>query len=199
VLFSTRRTRLALGATLLVSVAVLATCAWIFRTRVFFPDSSLDRLTTVAPSLIPGAGNGLFAAVDLEPDDMFAEMGGQLVVERFTKDRGYIFRVPDCGKADLWPYDAIDGTVYGGHGSKVNFAPSRINGVETHLQNARGVFVCERPYWVFKANQHIAKGTEIYASYGKEYTYDFMEYESVRKYFCDVTKIDCTQGFQFDP
>jgi hypothetical protein len=199
VLFSTRRSRIGLGVALLVSVGMLAACAWVFRSRVFLPDASLDRLTTVAPSLIPGAGNGLFAAVDLEPGDMFAEMGGQLVVERFTKERGYLFRVPECGRADVWPYDSIDGTVFGGHGSKVNFAPSRINGVETHFQNARGVYVCERPYWVFKATEHIAKGSEILASYGKDYTYDFMEYESVRKHFCDVAKVDCSQGFQFDP
>ncbi len=198
-MFKTRPMRLALGVTLALALGIPAGLAWLFRTRIFLGDTALDHLTFAAPSHIPGAGDGLFAAEDLKRGQIFAEMGGLLVLQRQVKHRGYLFAVPACGASDLWPYDALDGTVYGGHASKTNFAPRRINGVETTFQNAQGLFACHRPYVVFQATRDIPKGSEIFISYGVEYDYDFMQFDAVKTYFCETAHVDCSAKFDWEP
>jgi hypothetical protein len=198
-MFSTRRMRVVLGVTLALALAAPASLGWLFRTRIFLGDASLDHLTFAAPSHIPGAGDGLFAAEDLKRGQIFAEMGGQLVLERRVKHRGYLFTIPACGAKDLWPYDALDGTTSGGHASKANFAPRRINGVDTNFQNAQGLFVCHRPYVAFQATRDIPKGTEIFIGYGAEYDYDFMQFDSVKAYFCEQAHVDCSAAFTWEP
>jgi len=200
-LFATRKLRLLLAVTLTVAVAVPATCAWLFRTRVFTGDPALDEKTYVAPSRIPGAGNGLFAARNLAKGEIIAEMGGRLVVEsRIPRARrGYLFAAPACARRDLWPYDALDGTVHGGRASKINFAPRTINGKETGFQNAKGWTLCRRPYVYFAAEREIAKDEEILTTYGPIYDYDFMAFPAVRDHFCRLAGADCTTRFDWEP
>jgi hypothetical protein len=128
-------------------------------------------------------------------------MGGELVFEaKFAQEeRGYLIKPPKCAEGDVWPFDAIDGTEHGGRGSKINFAPRLINGADTWLQNARGREMCKRPYIYFEATRDIAKGEEILTSYGDDYGYDFMAFESVRAHFCKVTGTDCSAGFDWKP
>ena len=200
-LFASRKSRVLLGVSLAVAIAVPATCAWLFRTRVFTGDPGLDAKTYVAPSRIPGAGLGLFAARDLKQDEVLAEMGGRLVFEARVPraKRGYLFAAPSCARRDLWPFDALDGTVHGGRASKINFAPRRINGRETGFQNARGRTMCRRPYIYFAAERDIARDEEILTSYGPIYDYDFMAFPAVRDHFCRLADLDCSTRFEWEP
>ncbi len=184
-----------------VMLAFGVTCAVLFRPRTFAFDPALDDRTTVAPSRIPGAGNGLFAARRLQPGEVIAEMGSRLVYESRFKpaDRGYLFKPPACARADVWPYDTLDGRELGGPASKVNFAPRLINGVETHFQNAVGRETCKRPYVEYHATRVIEPGDEILASYGPDYDYDFMAFPAVRDHFCQELDIDCTEHFVWEP
>lgn len=200
-LFATRSQRVLLAVALVIVVAVPATCAWLFRDRVFHGDPALDVKTTVAPSRIPGAGNGLFAAVPIKKGEIIAEMGGKLVFHaRFPQaERGYLFAAPPCAKWDLWPYDALDGRVHGGHASKINFAPRTLNGRETGFQNARGYTMCRRPYVAFHATRDLAPGEEILTSYGPMYDYDFMDFPAVRDHFCRLLGEDCSTRYTWEP
>jgi hypothetical protein len=200
-LFATRKQRALLVLALVVSLATPAACAWLFRTRVFTGDAALDGKTYVAPSRIPGAGNGLFAARDLKEGEVIAEMGGRLVFHgRVPREkRGYLFAAPSCARWDLWPYDALDGTVHGGRASRINFAPGTINGRETGFQNARGTTMCRRPYVAFRALREIPRDEEILTSYGQIYDYGFMEYPAVQDHFCKKAGVDCTARFDWEP
>lgn len=200
-LFASRRHRLVLVGTVAAVAGLVATLAVLFRARHFSADAALDEKTYVAPSTIPGAGDGLFAARDLKRGEVIAEMGGQPVFEATlpAQQRGYLFKPPACAKADVWPFDALDGVKFGGRGSKINFAPRLINGVATQLQNARGKEMCRRPYVYFEATTDIAKGTEVLTSYGDDYDYDFMSFAPVREHFCKVTGVDCSQRFDWKP
>ncbi len=200
-LFATRRLRVVLAVTVLLIGAAAATLAVVFRARHFDPDPALEERTYVAPSTIPGAGDGLFAARDLKKGEVIAEMGGEPVFEATlpAKDRGYLFKPPACAMSDVWPYDALDGRNFGGRGSKINFAPRLINGVETGFQNARGKEMCRRPYIYFEATRDIPKGTEVLTSYGEDYDYDFMAFATVREHFCAAAKVDCSGAFEWKP
>lgn len=200
-LFTTRKQRILLAIVLAIAIVVPATSAWLFRTRVFTGDPALDARTYVAPSRIPGAGNGLFAARAIHKDEVIAEMGGRLVFhDRFPREkRGYLFDVPPCARRDLWPYDALDGSVHGGRASKINFAPRVINGKETGFQNARGWTMCRRPYVYFAAERDIEAGEEILTSYGPIYDYDFMTFPEVRDHFCKIASLDCSIRFDWEP
>jgi hypothetical protein len=187
-------------AAVLLAVAVPAACAWLFRAREWLPDTRFDDRTTVAPSLIPGAGNGLFAARELKAGEPIAQMGGRLVFRHLVKgERGYLFMAPPCARTDLWPFDALDGKDVGGRASKANFAPRRINGVATHFQNARGKYTCDRPYVVLEALVDIPRGAEILVSYGPDYDYDFMDVGPVRDHFCARAGVDCSSRFEWEP
>jgi hypothetical protein len=200
-LFVSRGKRLLLGATVASIVAAVSTCAWLFRPRAFDADPALDERTRVAPSLIPGAGDGLFAARALKKGEVIAEMGGELVFEaRFPPEqRGYLFKPPACARGDVWPYDALDGRRRGGRASKVNFAPRTLNGAPTGFQNVIGTELCRRPYVQFTALRDIAPGEELLASYGPDYGYDFMAFPAVREHFCARLALDCTKRFDWEP
>lgn len=200
-LFASRASRVLLLAGILVLGTAVGMCAWFLRPRTFLPDSRLDEKTYVAPSRIPGAGNGLFAARPIAKGEVIAEMGGELVFEdKIPRERrGYLFAAPSCALRDLWPYTALDGRRVGGRASRINFAPSRINGIPTNLQNARGRYMCQRPYVYFEAVRDISKDEEILTSYGAIYDYDFMSLPQVQVYFCQVSGIDCSTGFQWEP
>jgi hypothetical protein len=200
-LFATRASRVLLAAVIGFSIAVAVACAVVFRTRAFAGDAALDEKTYVAPSLIPGAGDGLFAAHALEKGEVIAEMGGELVFEsRYpAPQRGYLFKPPACARSDVWPFDALDGRERGGHAAKVNFAPKRINGVDTHFQNVIGREMCRRPYIRYEALRDIGQGEELLADYGPDYDYDFMVLKPVQQHFCARLGIDCSERFEWTP
>ncbi len=200
-LFSTRTSRGVLAAALVLAVGGTAGPALLLRERVFVGNPQLDAHTHAAPSRVPGAGQGLVATVHLAKGTVIAEMGGRLVRARdvVPPHRGYLFGVPACAASDVWPFDAMDGTQHGGLASKINFAPRTINGRATGLQNARGRTMCRRPYVYFEALRDLEPGEEIFASYGRDYDYDFMQFPEVQAHFCQVTGIDCGQGFTFEP
>lgn len=199
--FATARSRVLLAAVAVACALTVSGAAFLRRSRAFLPDTALDVKTFVAPSTIPGAGDGLFAARDLSKGEAIAELGGQPVFEEgFAKaDRGYLFAPPPCATLDVWPFDALDARVVGGRASKINFAPRTLNGLQTQLQNAEGKVVCRRPYVVFEATRNIPRGAEILTSYGADYDYGFMAFPEVQAHFCLVAKIDCAHGFAWEP
>jgi hypothetical protein len=173
----------------------------LLRTRWLPTNDAYDVSTRIAPSTIPGGGEGLFAARDFTAGEVVAEMGGRLVFYRDSAPgrRGYLFTPPPCAKRDVWPFDAVDGEVNGGRAWKVNFAPSRINGVATNFQNTQGRFICERPYVVYETTRRVPKGEEFLVGYGPNYEYDFMARPEVRDHFCGRLDLDCTQQFVWEP
>lgn len=164
-------------------------------------NKELDRRTAVKPSKIPGGGNGLYAAVAINKDEVIGELGGQLRTEEDYPDgNSYIASIAECAWEEAHPYRYLDGKHYGANVSRINFAPSKINGRETGLQNAALVQLCTYPFVVFTALRDIAPGEEIWASYGPHYDYDrFMFEPAVRDFFCGLLKIDCREEYEYEP
>jgi len=155
--------------------------------------------TVIKKSTIPGAGNGVFAAAKIKKGEIIGELGGRLLsAEEYPKGNHYIASLPECARGKLGPYRFIDAKDYGAHVSRINFAPSKINGRETHFQNAAIRQICEPPYFIFIALQDIEPGAEIWSSYGPHYDYDrFMQIPEVRDFFCGRMKIDCREKFAY--
>jgi len=83
--------------------------------------------------------------------------------------------------------------------SRTNFAPSKINGIETDFQNAAIAQLCSYPYFVFVALKDIEPGAEIWSSYGPHYEYDkFMTAHEVREFFYGLLKIDCHEKYTYE-
>jgi len=159
-----------------------------------------DKRTVVKKSLIPNAGNGLFAVVGIKKGEVIGELGGRLATEN---DRAlgnhYIAAIPECAWKETHPYKYLDSKDSGTHVSRINFAPSKINGIETHFQNAGVKQLCHHPYFIFVALQDIQPGAEIWSSYGPHYDYErFMNDPKVQKFFCDLAKINCNGKFIFE-
>ena len=164
-------------------------------------DEDLDKRTVIKPSLIPGAGDGLYAAVAIKEGDVIGMLGGQLRTdEDYPPGNYYLASIPECAWEETKPYKYLDSKHFGAHVSRINFAPKSINGVETHFQNAALRQICNYPYVVFVALQYIEAGKEIWASYGPHYDYDAFMYEpAVREFFCSQAKIDCRESYVFEP
>ncbi len=164
-------------------------------------DEGLDKRTAIEPSLIPGGGNGLYAAVAIEQGDVIGMLGGQLRTdEDYPPGNYYLASIPECAWEETKPYKYLDAKHFGAHVSRINFAPKTINGIETGLQNAGLRQLCNYPYVIFVALRDIAVGTEIWASYGPHYPYDRFMYEpAVREFFCNQAKIDCRENYSFEP
>lgn len=167
---------------------------------VVIPKASYEARTVIAPSAIPGAGNGLFARVRIAKGEIIGELGGRLLAEPDPKNGSeYLAGLPECALARVKPYIYIDSKFLGGHVSRINFAPRLINGKETGFQNSRIERVCESPYVIWTATQDIEPGTEIWSSYGPDYNYDrFMDIPEVRDFFCGRAGIDCRDKFEYD-
>ena len=135
------------------------------RRRVMvFPGATIDDGISVRPSTIPNAGNGLFADRD------FAR--GTIV----TKYDGPIAMVPSAppaaGATTHWAslmrglvVQGLTSPVRGrGGGSFMNHVPRGANATLVKNDNA------ERPYYgiYVKAKRNIAKGEEIFLTYGKD-------------------------------
>jgi len=163
-------------------------------------DKEYDKRTVIKPSTIPSEGNGLFAFTSIKKGEIIGQLGGRLVTaEDYSAGNHYLASIPECAWAETHPYEYLDGKDFGGNVSRTNFAPSRINGVETHFQNAAMRALCEYPYFIFVALQDIEPGTEIWASYGPHYDYDgFMQEPAVRDFFCGLIKIDCQTSYSYE-
>lgn len=100
-------------------------------------NKELDRRTAIKPSTIPNAGNGLFAIVPIKKGEVIGELGGRLMtVEDPIVNNHYLASIPQCAWGETKPYRYLDSKNFGGNVSRTNFAPSKINGIETHFQNA---------------------------------------------------------------
>lgn len=163
-------------------------------------NKDLDKRTVVKPSAIPGAGNGLFALIAIKEGEVIGELGGRLVAEEdYPPGNYYIASIPECAWQETKPYKYLDSKDFGGHVSRINFAPSKLNGKETQFQNASIRQLCEFPYFIFVASIDIEPGAEIWASYGPHYDYDkFMYLPEVRDYFCGRMKLDCLESYSFE-
>ena len=164
-------------------------------------DEELDKRTVIKPSLIPGGGNGLYAAVNIKQGDVIGMLGGQLRSdEDYPPGNYYLASIPECAWEETKPYKYLDSKHFGAHVSRINFAPKKINGIETGLQNSALRQLCNYPYVIFVALRDIAPGTEIWASYGPHYHYDQFMYEpAVKDFFCSQAKIDCREQYSFEP
>jgi SET domain-containing protein len=162
-------------------------------------NKAYERKTVIKKSTIPGAGDGLYAAVKIKKDEIIGELGGRLVSDDDeSHGNHYIASIPECAWEKTHPYKYIDAKEHGGHVSRINFAPSEINGIETNLQNAAIKQICEYPYFVFIALRDIEPGEEIWSSYGPDYDYgNFMNITEVRDFFCALVKLDCREKFIF--
>ena len=164
-------------------------------------NKELDKRTVIKPSTIPGAGNGLFAVVAIKKGEVIGELGGRLVSDAdYPVGNHYLVSIPECAWKETKPYKYLDSKDYGGNVSRTNFAPSKINGIETNFQNAELDQLCKYPYVVFIAAKDIEPGAEIWSSYGPKYDYDkFMHAPKVRDFFCGRLKIDCHKHYTFEP
>jgi hypothetical protein len=161
-------------------------------------NQEYEKRTIIKKSLIPKAGNGLFAVAKIKEGEVIGELGGRLVSPDDSHSNHYIGAIPECAWKETRPYRSIDSKDYGGHVSRINFAPSEINGIQTNFQNAAIKQICEHPYFVFIAIKDIEPGTEIWSSYGSDYDYGkFMLLPEVRDFFCGLLKIDCTEVFVY--
>ena len=164
-------------------------------------NKELDKRTVIRPSTIPNAGDGLFAAAFIKKGEVIGELGGRLVTEEdYPAGNHYIASIHRCAWEETKPYKYLDSKDYGGNVSRTNFAPSKVNGIETNFQNAEMAQLCHYPYFVFIAAIDIEPGTEIWASYGSHYDYDkFMYAPEVRDFFCGRLKIDCRKEYTYEP
>lgn len=162
-------------------------------------NKEYEKRTVINKSMIPNAGNGLFAVVRIKKGEVIGELGGRLVSnEDSSQGNHYIASIPECAWEKTHPYKSIDSKDYGGNVSRINFAPSEINGIETNFQNAAIKQICEYPYFIFIALKDIEPGAEIWSSYGPDYGYDkFMMVPEVRDFFCGLLKIDCGEQFTY--
>jgi SET domain-containing protein len=162
-------------------------------------NKSYDQRTVIKKSAIPNAGNGLFAVKKIKKKEVIGELGGRLLTEnQYPIGNHYIASIAECAWKESHPYRYIDSKDHGANVSRINFAPSEINGKETHFQNAKIKQLCQRPYVVFVAVRDIEPGEEIWSTYGPNYEYDrFMKAPEVREFFCGRLKIDCRQKYTY--
>lgn len=168
--------------------------------RTLLADPKYEAQTEIRPSLIPGAGNGLFALVAIKEGEWIGTYGGRLLKkEEYPTGNAYIATIKECAYKAAGPFRYIDGKDTSSHVTRINFAPKKINGVWTKLQNARIRQLCKSPYFIFVATRDIKPGEEIMSSYGPSYNYDrFMGKKDVQQFFCKKAGIDCSSRFDFE-
>ena len=180
------------------SVAVLSADAPAKPGPILKINKELDKRTVIKKSLIPGAGNGLFAVVKIKKGEVIGQLGGRLLAE-YPEGNHYVVALLDCAQKEARPYKYLDSKDYGAHVSRINFAPSKINGIETHFQNAGIKRLCKHPYFEFVALKDIKPGEEIWSGYGPNYDYDrFMKTPAVRDCFCGLLKTDCREKYSYE-
>jgi len=162
-------------------------------------NKAYDKRTVVKKSLIPNAGNGLFVVTKIRKGEVIGELGGRLVAENdYPPGNHYIASRAECAWKESQPYKYLDSKDYGANVSRINFAPSKINGIDTQFQNAKTKQLCKRPYFVFVAVRDIEPGEEIWSTYGPNYDYErFMKAPEVRDFFCGRLKTDCRGKYTY--
>ncbi len=166
--------------------------------RLLKINKELDKRTVIKPSRIPGSGNGLFAVVKIKKGEVIGELGGRLL-EEFPQGNHYVGALMECAQKEAQPYKYLDSKDQGANVSRINFAPSKINGIDTHFQNAAIKRLCAAPYFEFVALQDIEAGAEIWSSYGPNYDYErFMRIPEVRDFFCGLLKTDCRVKYSYE-
>jgi SET domain-containing protein len=163
-------------------------------------NTELDKRTVIKPSTIPGAGDGLYALVPIKKGEVIGELGGQLrTAEDYPTGNHYMATLLECAWEETKPYKYLDAKHFGANVSRINFAPRKINDIDTDFQNAAIERLCTYPYFIFVASRDIEPGTEIWSSYGPNYDYDrFMYAPEVRDFFCGLAKIDCRERYTFE-
>ena len=161
-------------------------------------NKELDKRTVIKKSLIPGSGNGLFAVVKIKKGEVIGHLGGRLL-EEYPQGNHYVGALIECAQKEAHPYKYLDSKDNGANVSRINFAPSKINGIDTHFQNAGIKRLCKHPYFEFVALKDIAAGEEIWSSYGPNYDYErFMRIPEVRDFFCGLLKTDCREKYTYE-
>jgi len=161
-------------------------------------NKELEKRTAIKPSRIPGSGNGLFAVVKIKKGEEIGDLGGRLL-EEFPQGNHYVGALMDCALKEAHPYKYLDAKDRGANVSRINFAPSKINGIDTNFQNAAIKRLCKAPYFQFVALQDIEPGAEIWSSYGPNYDYErFMKIPEVRDFFCGLLKTDCREKYSYE-
>ncbi len=158
----------------------------------------------VKTSFIPHAGEGVFAKKKIPKGMLIGYYLGKYLTMEEARDlykkneHHYFFGTPECAQKSETPY--IDGNREH-YTSKVNFAPSKINGKELHLINVYFKKFCKEPFVRLFASRDIQEGEELYVSYGSEYEYFFMKDPEVRKFFLEKAgiELDNLENFEFEP
>jgi SET domain-containing protein len=182
-------------------IILLFICFTSFQSSISSDEKkSEDGLVSIKPSQIPGAGLGLYAEKDISKDTMITPyLGKKVTREEYNsihakKEHWYMFTMPECANEPNFPY--IDGDREH-FASKVNFAPSEINGKQTNLQNVHFLKHCEEPYVRLYASRNIKKGEELFVSYGGIYDYHFMQFKDVQDFFLKKTGIKLKPNEKF--
>src|SRR5262245_18041381 len=119
-------------------------------------NNDLDKRSDIRPSAIPGSGDGLYALSQIAKGDVIGELRGQLVAEEdYPPGNYYMASIPECAWEETKPFKYLDAKHFGAHVSRINFAPKKIKGVDTHFQNAAIHQLCNYPYVVFVALRDI--------------------------------------------
>jgi hypothetical protein len=150
----------------------------------------------VRPSLVPGAGLGLFAIEEIPSGTYIGPYSGDyLAPDVDAPGLTYLFQLPECAHDQTRDRIAGDSEHYV---SKVNFAPSTINGRATGLQSATFWTYCEEPFVRLFSDRAIARDEEVYTDYGPDYDYDFMSRAEVQEHFLRVAGIPAAETFVWD-
>jgi hypothetical protein len=158
-------------------------------------------MVEIRPSLIPGAGDGLFARIDIPEGTYLGFYRGEKLTPHAsaklegTKAGEYLFGIPECAEDEV--HDSIAGDM-NDYVSKVNFAPETINGQPTNLQNAVFFEECAEPYVRLYTVRAIAADEEVYADYGPDYDYFFMEIPEVQEHLLQAAGIAKQAEFAWD-
>ncbi|HET9917884.1 MAG TPA: SET domain-containing protein [Candidatus Binatia bacterium] len=163
-------------------------------------NKELDKRTEIKKSQIPKGGNGLYARVPIKKGEVIGELGGRLLpADNYPEGNHYIAALLECAHKQAHPYVYLDAKDNGANVSRINFAPKKINGVDTNFQNAAIRRLCQPPYFEFYALRDIRAGEEIWSSYGPNYDYDrFMHAPDVKDFFCRRAKLDCRTKYSYE-
>lgn len=144
-------------------------------------NSYRERDLQVSKSFIPGAGNGVFARIDIPANEILGVYTGKFITEKEHVKLGeknewhYVMGLEDCAAKYTNGYTLIDGR---------NSSPmAMINYAPKEFQNVRFNKLCKPPFVQIVSTRQIKAGEELYVDYGTDYIYDFMEYPEVKKYF----------------
>ena len=162
-------------------------------------NEELEKRTVIKPSTIPNAGNGLFAVVRIRKGEVIGELGGRFVPEEEdTSGNHYIAGILECAWKETYPYTGLDAREFGGR-SRINFAPSKINGIRYPLpERGDPAALHVSLFCLFCFARHRA-GRGNLASYGPSYDYDrFMNERDVRAFFCGLLNMDCSEEYRYE-